>query len=278
MSARKLFVLLPAYNEAQALEILIPKICSQADRLDLDFCLVICNDGSTDETQSILESLRHSYPIHVLNHSINRGLGETSRDLFEYAATNLDDEDIIIRMDCDDTHDPEVFEKFIEKLQDYDIVVASRFQEGGGQLGVPNHRAGISLVANTVMKIFFPISGVREYSCGYRAYRASIVRQAVSHFGNNFIQLKGLGFTCTVEKLIKFKILNARICEVPFTLKYNQKIGESKMVGSATTFGYFALLLLYYWPWGGWRNQYKKILVENKKGRSSSLVEVSKNL
>jgi dolichol-phosphate mannosyltransferase len=108
------------------------------------------------------------------------------------------------------------------------------------------------------MKIFFPIPGLKEYSCGFRGYRAEKIKEAIAHFGNNFIQLKGLGFTCTLEKLVKLKLINARFGEVPFMLRYDQKRSPSKMVGSVTTLGYVVMTLLYYWPWGGWRTSIRK--------------------
>ena len=73
------------------------------------------------------------------------------------------------------------------------------------------------------MKIFFPISGLKEYSCGFRGYRAEKVQEAIDFFGNNFIEFKGLGFTCTLEKLIKLKLIGARFGEIPFMLRYDQK-------------------------------------------------------
>jgi dolichol-phosphate mannosyltransferase len=108
------------------------------------------------------------------------------------------------------------------------------------------------------MKIFFPISGLREYSCGFRAYRAEIIKEAISFYGNNFIQLKGLGFTCTLEKLVKLKLIGASFGEEPFLLRYDQKLSDSKMVSSVTTLGYLVMVLLYHWPWGGWRSGIKK--------------------
>ena len=58
----------------------------------------------------------------------------------------------------------------IEKIRDgNDVVIASRFAPGGGQLGVSAYRAFISRAANLFMKVFFPIAGVREYSSGFRA-------------------------------------------------------------------------------------------------------------
>lgn len=104
------------------------------------------------------------------------------------------------------------------------------------------------------MKVFFPIKGLREYSSGFRAYRAEKIKEAIAFYGNNFIQLKGLGFTCTLEKLIKLKLIGARFAEAPFVLRYDQKASESKMVSSVTTLGYMVMTLLYHWPWGGWRS------------------------
>jgi dolichol-phosphate mannosyltransferase len=110
------------------------------------------------------------------------------------------------------------------------------------------------------MKVLFPIRGIREYSCGYRAYRAEIIQKAIQVYGNGFIQLKGLGFTCTLEKLIKLKIIGAEFAEVPFVLRYDKKMSESKMVGSITMLGYMVMAVCYHWPWGGWRMNYRKRL------------------
>ena len=153
--------------------------------------------------------------------------------------------------------------KFIPKLikrvrNGFDVVIASRFEPGGGQMGVSKYRAFISRSANYFMKIFFPISGLKEYSCGFRAYRAEIIKEAISFYGNNFIQLKGLGFTCTLEKLVKLKLIGASFGEEPFLLRYDQKLSDSKMVSSVTTLGYLVMTFLYHWPWGGWRSGIKK--------------------
>ena len=198
-------------------------------------------------------------PLEEIYHKINRGLGETSRDLFERAAEIVGEDDVIIRLDCDDTHEPKFIPKLVEKLRSgYDVVIASRFAPGGGQLGVNGYRAFISKCANLFMKLFFPIKNLREYSCGFRAYRGSIIKKALAFYGNNFIQLKGLGFTCTLEKLVKLKLIGARFGEEAFVLRYDQKQSTSKMVSSVTTLGYVVMTILYYWPWGGWRTAVRK--------------------
>mgnify|MGYP006079424717 FL=1 len=254
-----IIVLLPAYNEEKSLPQLIPKLKQTMESFSEEYCVIVCNDGSTDSTQKLLDQMSQDFPIEVIHHKINRGLGETSRDLFEHAAVIAAEGDIIVRLDCDDTHEPEFIPKLIKRARNgCDVVIASRFEPGGGQMGVSKYRAFISRSANYFMKIFFPISGLKEYSCGFRAYRAEIIKEAISFYGNNFIQLKGLGFTCTLEKLVKLKLIGASFGEEPFLLRYDQKLSDSKMVSSVTTLGYLVMTLLYHWPWGGWRSGIKK--------------------
>ena len=101
---------------------------------------------------------------------------------------------------------------------------------------------------------FFPIQNLKEYSSGFRAYKAEIIKKAISVYGNNFIQVKGLGFTCTLEKIIKLKIIGAKF-SIPFTLRYDLKLSDSKMITSLTTL--LHNWYINYWPFGGWRNKYK---------------------
>ena len=251
-------VLLPAYNEESSIETLLNKF-QRLRGNGPDYRIIVCNDGSHDRTAELLRPFEDSGLVETLHHKLNRGLGETVRDLFERAVELSEPGDVVVRMDCDDTHEPAYMESMIAKLgEGYDVVTASRFAKGGGQMGVSAYRSFISRCANLFMKTFFPIRGIREYSCGYRAYRAEILHKAIEAYGNNFVQLRGLGFTCTLEKLVKLKLLGARFAEAPFVLRYDQKQSGSKMVSSVTTLGYFVIVLLYYWPWGGWRSTMKR--------------------
>ncbi|WP_435166708.1 glycosyltransferase family 2 protein [Candidatus Pelagibacter bacterium nBUS_28] len=256
-----ILILLPAFNEEKSLPQLINKLEVTLASIKENYRIIICNDGSTDKTQEILEKYSKTIPLEIIQHKVNRGLGETIRDLFERAATISSEDDIIIRFDCDDTHEPKYISLLINKIRSgYDVVTASRFEKGGGQHGVNIYRSFISKCANLFMSIFFPITGIKDYSCGYRAYNPKIIKKAISFYANDFIQLKGLGFTCTLEKLVKLKIIGARFGEIPFELRYDQKVSDSKMVSSITTLGYIVMTILYHWPFGGWKNLYKKRL------------------
>jgi len=252
------WVLLPAYNEEDSIPRLFPKIRSAFEARAHDYRIVVVDDGSVDRTAQRLEEMRGEYPLDVLTHPINRGLGETERDGFEFCAACAADDDIIIRFDCDDTHDPSYIFTMLDKLAEgYDVVNTSRFQPGGGQKGVSAYRSVISYGANLFMKTVFSIQGVMDFSCGFRAYRARVIKDAVAIFGNGFIQLKGLGFTSTLETIVKLNMLGCRFAEVPFVLRYDMKASESKMVTTLTSLGYLTMAVLYHWPWGGWRRFHK---------------------
>jgi dolichol-phosphate mannosyltransferase len=255
-----LWILLPAFNEAVSLPRLLPRIQAACQDAGLVWRAIILDDGSSDETANVAASLARDYPLDCLMHKINRGLGETERDLFEYVAEHAAPDDIALRLDCDDTHDPAFFLSMVKKLgTDYDVIVASRFQPGGGQDGVHGYRLLLTIAASWYMRLLFPIKGVRDYSCGFRAYRVRVLRDAISMFGNNFLQMKGIGFVSTLETIVKLDLLGARFAEVPFHLHYARKASPSKMVSSITTFGYLVMTVLHWWPFGGWRSFYKKL-------------------
>lgn len=160
-----IYIILPAYNEEHSIDSFFTAIHSKLESMDHKYKIIVCDDGNIDRTKEKLEYYSQMMPMEIISHRFNRGLGETTRDLFERAAEISNNTDVIVRMDCDDTHEPEYFKKLIDKLDEgYDMVVASRFAKGGGQEGVNLYRAFISYSATIFMKIFFPISGLREYT------------------------------------------------------------------------------------------------------------------
>ncbi|NIT56455.1 MAG: glycosyltransferase [Aliifodinibius sp.] len=261
-----IYILLPAYNEEDALRPLMEKIRRVMNESGLKYQVVVVNDGSIDGTTDVLGELVNSHPIKVINNKYNRGLGETIRDGMEYIAEVAKPDDVIVRMDCDDTHDPKYIPTMIKRInKGYEVVIASRYAKGGGQIGVDWYRATISRIANLIIKFFFPIRGVKEYTCGFRAYRVSFIQDTIDIFGNRFIDLKGMGFTGTVEKIIKCKLMGARVTEIPFVLRYDQKKSQSKVVTSITTLGYLVLIAKYIAFWGDIGQIWKKKISLRKK-------------
>ncbi|MCC6862083.1 MAG: glycosyltransferase [Bryobacterales bacterium] len=261
-----IYILLPAYNEEQALVPLVEKLHRVMSEISAWYRIVVVDDGSTDDTARILRNLGERHPIHVISHKYNRGLGETIRDGMEYIAEVALPEDVVIRMDCDDTHEPRYIPAMLAKLSEgYEVVTTSRYAPGGGQIGLDWYRRSVSRAANLLFKMAFPVPGLWEYTCGYRAYRAGLVQDALRIFGNKFIDLKGLGFTGTLEKLIKFRMMGARIGEVPFVLRYDQKMSSSKVVTSITTLGCLILIVKHCRYWASEGRRWKQQIEERKQ-------------
>jgi dolichol-phosphate mannosyltransferase len=270
-----IYILLPAYNEEDALRPLLAKIDQTMNEMRTTYQVVIVNDGSRDRTAEILVELRRNYPIHCVTHKYNRGLGETARDGFEYIAEVGSPDDILVRMDCDDTHEPKYIPLMVKKIKEgYEVVTTSRYAPGGGTVGLDWYRRSISRCANLLFKLCFPVKGLWEYTCGFRAYRVGVVQDALAIFGNKFIDLKGLGFTGTLEKLIKFRMMGARITEIPFILRYDQKLSTSKVTTSITTLGCFILIIKHtrYWATEGqrWKSQIEERKARINAGRTAT--------
>ena len=257
----KIYIALPVYNEWPALNSLVENLKSTLKKSGFDFKIIICDDGSTDDGHNYLNSLINDEDIHLIAHKFNRGLAESIRDLFEFIANNAKNEDIIIRMDGDATHNPDYIIEMVEEInKGYDVVVASRIKDNDKNLSFI--RRFFSISARYFVRIFFRMPKVKEYTGGFRAYKVSIIKKALKFYKGNFIQLGTFGFVCTFEKLIKLSLINASFSEVPFSLDYSKKTGESKMVPWITILGYIILVPVIYFPETGW---YSRTKPERKK-------------
>jgi dolichol-phosphate mannosyltransferase len=72
-----------------------------------------------------------------------------------------------------------------------------------------------------------PVRGVRDYTCGYRAYRIGVLKKAVARYGDKLVAERG--FACMVELLLKLNALGVRFAEIPMQLRYDQKPTATKM-------------------------------------------------
>ncbi len=225
---RKVFVVLPAFNEAARIGRLLANIDDAMDEATLDYQVLIVDDGSTDGTAEIVAECAASMPIDLRRHVQNQGLGATIRDGLLAAAELADAHDVIVTMDADDTHTPGLILRMVRLIREgHDVVIASRYQPGSRIIGVPWFRRLLSFGASMLFRVLYPISGVKDYTCGYRAYRADVLQQAVAHYGSEFLNQDG--FQCMVDILLKLRPLHLVFGEVPFILRYDFKEGATKM-------------------------------------------------
>jgi dolichol-phosphate mannosyltransferase len=219
---------LPAYNEEESLPELLERIGEAFADSDLPYEVVIVDDGSADDTARIASQMSFQMPIHLVRHERNQGLGVTLRDGLREAVDRAGERDIIVTMDADNTHPPGLIARMVQMIHEgCDVVIASRFQPGARVVGVPWERHFLSIGARALFTLLFPTRGVRDYTSGYRAYRASVIRQAFAEHGDNFVG--ETGFSCMADVLLKLRKQGVLFGEAPLRLRYDQKGGASKM-------------------------------------------------
>ncbi|MFN3550367.1 MAG: glycosyltransferase family 2 protein [Endomicrobiia bacterium] len=220
------YFLLCAYNEEKNILSLIKNI---KDSFKYEHKIVVVDDGSTDNTVYELKKF-HSGDIFIISHKKNLGLGYALKTGFLYIIENLNlhPKDIIITMDADNTHPAELANSMVEKIIDgYDIIIASRYQPQSKQYKVAFYRKLISFIARIVLRTIFPYKNLKDYTSGYRAYSAKIIKQLYQKFKENFIEEKN--FVVQIELLTKLFLFSPKIYEIPFCLRYDRKYGKSKL-------------------------------------------------
>lgn len=236
-----LYFLLPAYNEERDIAALLDRIRSAGSELGWAYRVLVVNDGSQDHTVEVVRQFAECMPIELIDHDVNRGLGQAMLTGLTRAVELAGERDVVVSMDADNTHDPLLAEAMMEAITTgSDLVIASRYAPGGQEVGLSEMRSLFSRCASLLLKTFFPIQGARDYTCGFRAYRGSLLRRAWAVYGSRLVEERG--FTCMAEILIKMRLLTARISEVPLVLRYDLKSGQSKMKVMRTILRYFTLI------------------------------------
>lgn len=237
-SERRLIFALPVYNEAENLKRLLEKIVSLRERSPFDVMVVAVDDGSSDDSLNLLKK----FGCLTERHEVNKGLGKTISDALRIALVQCRPQGIIVTMDADNTQEPHDAIRMATLMdeQGFSLVVGSRYLSASEQRGVPWHRRALSWFLNLILRMLFPIKGIRDYTSGLRAYRADLLQAAFDHYGDELIQ--EAGFAYTVELLLKLRRFSPHAAEIAITLRYDQKQGATKMRLAETVQEYCALL------------------------------------
>ncbi len=222
-------VALPAYNEAEALPRLLKRMRESAAALGESLRVVVVDDGSTDDTAGAAER-EHSdaVPVDVVRHDRNRGLHGALDTGLRSALERAGPEDWVVTLDADDTHPPDLMAAMLRKAQGgADVVIASRFQPGAEWHGLAWDRVLFSKGVSWIFRVLWRLPNVRDYTCGYRLYRADLLRRAFDKYGTAFVDEPS--FACMPDVLWKVSRLRPSMAEVPLSLHYDRKPGASKM-------------------------------------------------
>jgi len=213
-------VVIPTYNEASNLS----PVVGELRALDVpDLQILVVDDNSPDGTGELADDLCRRYPgeFHVLHRPAKMGLGSAYIAGFRFALQHGADR--IVQMDADFSHSPAYVPRFLEKLNGYDVVVGSRYAEGG-QLDErwSFGRYLLSWWANSVYVRLILGLKVQDATAGFKCWK----RRALEAIDLDSIQSGGYVFQ--VEMAYVTARLGFRVLEIPIYFE-DRRIGQSKM-------------------------------------------------
>jgi dolichol-phosphate mannosyltransferase len=230
---------IPAYNEEANVPRLLADLEARPDLWRDGGWVILVDDGSSDRTVEVARAHDGDLPVEVLEAERNMGPGKAFDRGFRRALTFAADDGLIVTLESDTTSDLNAVEAMLAAAREgADVVLASHHKEGE-LVGVSAHRRFLSRAASSVIRRGGGIDA-STVSSFFRVYRASALHAGYERYGDNLIRERG--FACKAEILMKLSRLGITIAEVPVTLDWGKREGESKMKVLPTMGGYARLM------------------------------------
>ena len=215
----KISVIIPTYNEAGNIPVLVRNIFDQSIE---NLHLLIIDDSSPDGTSRIVNQLSKEYPgkIDLIQRKKKLGLGSAYKLGYQKAISS--DVDIVVQMDADLSHSPRYIPQFLKQLDNSDIVIGSRYIEGG-QIDKNWHplRKMISKLGVMSIRIVTGLK-VKDVTSGFKAYKIDVLKTL------NFENIKCNGFGFQAE-MIHFCTRNGYLVKEHPIYFHDRNNGKSKM-------------------------------------------------
>ncbi len=207
----------PTYNEEENIRPLSEKIFFENNSLHLLFV----DDNSTDGTQQKIAELQKERPgqVHLIKRPGKMGLGSAYVRGFQWSIEK--GYDILIEMDADLSHDPEHLPAFIQKLEEYQFTVGSRYVPGGKTVNWGIGRRFLSRMGSLYSRTILNLP-MKDLTGGYNAWHREVLETI------RLEKVKSEGYSFQIE--LKYKALRAGFkgVEVPITFQ-ERRSGSSKI-------------------------------------------------
>ncbi len=236
----RVMIVIPIFNEERNIVAVIDDL--HAVLASHSIFIIAVDDGSTDGTSAVLESCALRYPgkIQIIKQPRNLGVQDAFWAGFS-AAVQHDDAQAIVCCEGDGTSDLHLLPDMLTPIvAGYDIVIASRYMTGGGQVGFPAHRRFVSRLGNVLLNFLFPYPGLTDFTIFYRAYRAQFLRRLLHEDGKT--AFRGRGFSANTSLLLTGLRDHPKIAEVANIYDYRLKKSKSAFRLAATVMGHLLLL------------------------------------
>ena len=212
----KALVITPTYNEAVNLPKLIPKVLHQSSDLEI----LIVDDNSPDGTADIVKNLQRANPrIHLIERPRKMGLGTAYVAGFKFAIEHQ--YDYVFEMDADFSHNPKELLNFLVKIEEFDLVIGSRYCRGVSVVYWPFRRLILSYFANLYTRVVTGMP-VNDATGGFKCYRRAVLESI------NLDEIRSNGYAFQIEMNYKAWKKGFRLCEIPIIF-VDRDQGESKM-------------------------------------------------
>jgi len=212
----RVLVVVPTYDEVENLRPIADRLHAAVPAAHL----LVVDDGSPDGTGRIADGLaaQHDW-VHVLHRTAKAGLGAAYIAGFGWARAQ--GYDVVVEMDADGSHAPEELPRLLAALEDADVVLGSRWVEGGSVVNWPRSREVLSRGGNWWTRLMLGLP-LRDATGGFRAYRRSVLD------GLALDQVASQGYCFQVDLAWQAWRAGNRVVEVPITFVERVR-GESKM-------------------------------------------------
>ncbi len=218
-----LAIVVPTYNEVENIEKLINEIFLLHLEIDDKISVVVVDDNSQDGTQEVLKKLEIQYrdKIRVIERKTERGRGTAGIVGFKECLKLPCDS--IMEMDADFSHDPKHLPKFMAFIKYYDVVIGSRYVEGGYVSDWPLSRKIVSACSNFIYR-FVLGTKIHDLSGGFKCYRYNVLKSL------NFDEFYSYGYSIGIETLFRCYKKGYTFLEIPIAFQNRMK-GKSKFKG-----------------------------------------------
>ena len=207
-------VIIPTYNEIDN----IPEFVSEISKFNVSVLFV--DDNSPDGTGELISKITKSnIQVNLLKRPSKQGLGSAYRDGFSWGLEN--GYKYFIEMDADFSHSFDDLKKIIEASSNFDLIIGSRYVEGGGSQGWDFKRKLLSSTANTTSRIFLR-SKVKDMTSGFRCYSKKSLNEI------KYQETDSDGYSFQIEMTLRCVEKDLSIKEVPITFN-ERRVGKSKM-------------------------------------------------
>lgn len=211
-----ILVVIPTYNERESLPAIVARVRASVPEAHV----LIADDNSPDGTGAIADGIAESDDsIKVMHREGKAGLGAAYLAGFAWALDH--GYQVVVEMDADGSHQPEQLPALLAALRDADLVLGSRWVDGGGVMNWPRSRELLSRGGNRYTRLMLGVP-LHDATGGYRAFRASTLRRL------DLDEVASQGYCFQVDLAWRAVQRGMRVVEVPI-LFVERTAGSSKM-------------------------------------------------